>query len=197
MNYSTLEHVVSGLQKFHLTYGYFATHFKIHGDANRETGSGEVLLIRRSTFSPAVNTVSPTSGNVSSYVVETPTAPFVFPIPFSSPSLSLNFTAFGHPVPNDDMTQVYALAALYLALALPKYGDIPIPASIFLQWSKGNASLAIEHNPKMTFGNLADVLRGLAAFQAKYGYTEASYEVLRKEKKKETIGGGEIAAVKT
>ena len=91
------------------------------------------------------------------------------------------------------MMDVYVSAALYLAKALPKYGDIPIPGDISLHWSNGNASLTIEHKANMTFGNLADVTRGLAAFQNKYGYTEASYQVLRQRGKQETIGSGEIA----
>ena len=185
MKYSTLKHVVSGLQSFHRTYGYFATHFKIYGGANREIGSGEVFALRPTTSS---------SASVS--IVETPSAPFIFPIPYSTASLSLNFTAFGKPIPNDDMTDVYSFAALYLAQTLPKYGDVPIPDHISLHWSNGNASLAIEHEPNMTFGNLADVVRGLTAFQDKYGYTEASYQVLRqREEKKETIGSGAIVKV--
>lgn len=175
---------MSGLQRFHRTYGYFATRFKIHGHANREIGSGEVLVIR-----------PPTSSNASVAVVQTPSAPFIFPIPYSFWSLSLNFTAFGKNIPNDDMTDVYVAAALYLSKALPKYGNIPIPGHISLHWSNGNASLTIEHEPNMTFGHLADVVRGLHAFQDKYDYTEASYQVVKQRKKKETIGSGAIVAV--
>ena len=185
MNYSTLMHVISGLQGFHRTYGYFATHFIVHGGANREIGTGKVYAIRPHT-----------SSNVSVSVLKAPSAPFGFLIPYSVASLGLEFTAFGRPIPNDDMTDVYVFAALYLAKALPKYGDIPIPDHLSLHWSNGNASLTIEHKPNMTFGDLADVVRGLQAFQDEYGYSEANYQVLRQNKmKKETIGSGAIVAV--
>lgn len=198
MTYGDLVSVISGIETFQLTYGYFETLFLVNDNTKGQIGSGAIRFAESSTSSQPDNSTSlnppviELSPNVSSAVPLTnpPSPPFIWPIPYD-PSLSFNFTVFGRVLATADIMSCYVTAANYIKQVIESHGDIPIPERALLHWTHSMARLTIQHRREMTYGVLADVLGGLAAFQDQYGFTEATFHII--EQGFGQIGSGRIA----
>ena len=193
MTYENLFNVITGVEVFQLTYGYFETNFEIVQNTKGQVGSGEVRSTRPYTASMTNSTsaslrVDDVSPNISA-PSPLPNAPFLRRIRFGAP-LDLNFTAFGRKISEADVLACYTSAAFYLKLMTETHGDVAIPATTSLHWAHGSASLTIQHKPRMVWAALADVLSGLSLFQMKYGNTETTFNILHEGG--ENLGSGDL-----
>ncbi|CAF9930785.1 MAG: hypothetical protein HETSPECPRED_007707 [Heterodermia speciosa] len=178
MTYETVFHVISGIEVFQLTYGYFETNFEIVDNTRGQIGSGEV----RSTRLSATNSTSTSlrTDDISpefSTPSPLPNAPFLRHIR-SDPPLDLNFTAFGQNISEADVLACYATAAIYLKQRIESHGDAPIPVTTPLHWAYGTASLTIQHQPSMTWSTLSAVLADLSLLQRSHPTTETTFSIL-------------------
>ena len=194
MTYENLFNVVTGVEVFQLTYGYFETNFEIVHNTKGQVGSGEVRSTRPYTASMTNSTsaslrVDDVSPNISA-LSPLPNAPFLHRIRFDPP-LDLNFTTFGHKISEADVLTCYTSAAIYLKSMIEAHGDVAIPATTSLHWAHGSASVTIQHRPRMTWATLADVLSGLSLFQMKYENTETTFDIVHEGG--ENLGSGNLS----
>ena len=193
MTYENLFNVITGVEVFQLTYGYFETNFEIVHNTKGQVGSGEVRSTRPYPASMTNSTsaslrVDDISPNISAPLSPLPNAPFLRRIRSDAP-LDLNITTFGHKISEADVLTCYASAAIYLKLMIEVHGDVAIPVKTSLHWAHGSASLTIQYKPRMTWATLADVLSGLSLFQMKYDNTETTFDILEGG---ENLGSGSL-----
>ena len=196
MSYSMLTHVLSGIQNFQLTYGYFETYFDIVDRIKGIIGAGGVHPnLPVSKRNKILRTLS--NNGVSPTITPTlirqlpPRPPFLWPVK-SNRHLILNFTSFGHAIDPTKILICYLAATRYVAQKIATLGDVDIPRDEFLDWTHESVSLTVQHTPRMKYGILADVIAALEQFQSRFGYTTTAFYF--SHDKLDTLGAGLVGS---